>query len=248
MRLKAASREYFGNIVTALLLLLLLALWQFSSSGVVRGGDDDGSGIGGTGRIGHSSGESGFGGTGLKPFLTINNNQEVEILRSPALRVTAITETRDIEIPASIPQPATPVASIARVTRDLEATTSSAAIDISEAIQSSLDSNALYFEQLTAFVESSVEAAKIGESAAPIEADTGTVTTWDAIAQYLSRKDESTDAGADATQLATADIDEETTQLARPEPLQRPQLPPVQRVSPLQRAAILPPRVQPMRL
>lgn len=72
--------------------------------------------------------------------------------------------------------------------------------------------------------------------------------SWEAFALFLSgnTKTQSSDrSSADISEISvTGDA---TTALSRPEKIQRPELPPVQRLRPIQRASILPPRVQPLR-
>jgi len=75
--------------------------------------------------------------------------------------------------------------------------------------------------------------------------------TWDAVAALLKgelQPSSSNNIATSSDMTSVALTQENAARLTRPEKIQRPQLPPVQRVSPLQRTAILPPRVQPMRL
>ena len=251
----ASFSNALRNFLPAVLFLLLLVAWQFSSNGVVRGGgEDDGSGIGGTGRTGSYGGESGFGGTGLKPYLGINkareNEIEVQILHEPALRATALTETQVAQPQAALVVPATPRTGIVQSEPMPASSVSSSPISIAESVQSTLDSSALYYEQLNDVLSKSELAAssQIDEATSPT---TESSTSWSAVAEFLSRNiptNPAETAESDGNQLARAELTDTVVELTRPEPLQRPQLPPVQRVSPLQRAAILPPRVQPMRL
>ena len=62
--ISATLKSNYFSFTAGFTLLILLALLNFSSTGVVQGGDDDGSGIGGTGRMATPGSESGFGGTG----------------------------------------------------------------------------------------------------------------------------------------------------------------------------------------
>lgn len=236
-----------------LFLLLLLSLAQFSSNGVVRGGDDEGSGIGGTGRTLSPSGESGIGGTGFKPFLGMNTNHEIEILRNPAQKSFAITaEPQVLDAP---PAPISPVATrVARVMREHDVTFNSSTIDISEAVQNSLDINArtlAQFRDELLLLANSVHAESDNSAAFADETVTQAVK-WKDVAALLedsSARPKTLSANPDAINLANADLtSEEAGRSARPERIQRPELPPLQRVTPLQRSAILPPRVQPLRL
>ena len=225
-----------------LLLLLFLALTQFSSHGVMRGGDD------------HEG--SGIGGNGLKPYLGSNAANEIEILRDPAQYDTAIIKQQlqwEFE-----PKPIPPIVpSVGRVSRNVEKTRDSAPIDISEAIQIELDVNALLLEQLRQEVITATQLEQVTPGNAYMLAPDLAIQhapqlSWDEIDILLQGSTEpNTDkaAGIGSSTLASAEYDsEDAVRLARPEFVQRPQLPPPQRFSPLQRTAILPPRVQPLRL
>lgn len=269
--------QYHGNragSALALLLLLLFALVQFSSNGVVRhGGEDEGSGIGGTGRTLPTTGEGGIGGTGLKPYLTINDAQEIQIRRDPSQRDTAAIKA----VPRPLPAVATnvlPVPRVATVIRESEITLDSSAIDISEAIQLDLDSNALLVttlqNELTTSAATTVSPVTV-DSADPstelqapdtdvnavvastendVQPETG-IKSWADLARILNQsKPEApqTDTSSSTTELANLNYSADSARLTRPERIQRPELPPIQRVSPLSRTAILPPRIKPLRL
>lgn len=72
--------------------------------------------------------------------------------------------------------------------------------------------------------------------------------SWESFVLFLSGN-----AGTQSSENSTAGVEEisvtgdATNVLSRPEKIQRPELPPVQRLRPIQRASILPPRVQPLR-
>ena len=136
----------FLSLGLGLLALLILALLNVASTGVVRsGGDDDGSGIGGTGRMLVPGGGSGLGGTGLKPFVSVNDVGNIEILSSPSQSARSIASSLDFEIEPRIPVSVAPIASPVLLTdRDL-ISRDSLAINISEELQRSLDRNALAF-------------------------------------------------------------------------------------------------------
>jgi len=245
------------RFTAALLLLLLFAMLQFSSSGIIRGGDEDnGSGIGGTGRSLPSSGESGIGGTGLKPFLGKSDNYEIEILHDPALREDAIA--RSVEFTPAVTDVQPKVATAIVVSRDSEKTMDSSPIEIGEAIQSAIVSEIHILEEIQAELaaqefpsglqanESDLDStAEIVDTVAPKQ------ITWDAVAALLrAGPTENTGSNREGSgEMTNVSLSQEDlARLARPERIQRPELPPIQRVSPLQRTAILPPRVQPMRL
>lgn len=256
IRVERASRSALASQhpwFVALCLALLLALVQFSSNGIVRGGDEDkGSGIGGTGRTLLPAGEGGIGGTGRKPYLGMSENQEVEIRHDPLLRTTALTQS--LTYPPATPPPALPgVPRVATIMHRMEVTRDSGPIAIGEAIQASLDIDALMLTQLRTELTAAIKA-----EIPTLQAETA---NWEELAQVLAHLPRDSHPGSvlvpeenngemdDASQMAQTDPGaEDSMRVTRQERLQRPQLPPMQRVSPLQRAALLPPRIQPMHL
>ena len=71
--------------------------------------------------------------------------------------------------------------------------------------------------------------------------------SWAELATYLASEQNA--AAMEPRQLAAADsVTEPRSRMQRPERIQRPELPPVQRIQPIRPTAILPPRVKPMRL
>ncbi len=264
------NRNQLG-LAAMLAALLVLLLLNFSSTGVVRHGgeEDEGSGIGGTGRMltpgsgfggtGRApTGGSGLGGTGFRPFLSVNDAQEVEINHSVADAGTALTASLDLQIDATIPVSVDPVESPIEVTAEQFITRDSGPINITESIQVAVNSNALAFEQLHEQLQAEVEAVATSESEADLVSDSVTdlvqaeepALTWSAVASYLAanmpERDESTELALNLTDVDYEEADSERAD--RPEKIQRPVLPPIQRARPIQRAAILPPRVQPFRL
>ncbi len=275
--ISATLKINYFSFAAGFALLLLFALLNFSSTGVVRGGDDDdGSGIGGTGRMATPGSESGFGGTGFKPFLGVNESNELQIMRSPAQQNTAITESLDLVIAPQIPVREAPVESLIAVTAESLVTRDSSAINITEAIQHTVDANAIYFQRLQRQIVASnvVDTAGIDLSVSPELANSianagqliaeqapysGRIDeviqdrlTWNAVANFLLQNIDR-NAAIPSSELATnlPGVSVETdaaARLARPDRIQRPELPPVQRFRPIRRASILPPRVRPLRL
>lgn len=270
------------GIAAALVAMLLLALLNFSSSGIVRGGDDDGSGIGGTGRLAAPGGDSGLGGTGFKPFLGMNDNNQLEIMRDPTQREAALTQSLDLAIAPSIPVEISVVASLVTVTSDSALTRDSSAISITEAIQHSIDINALSWQRLSRQIAAGegVAASSFGRIATLPKAGPGAASvpdnrlipahradavsadtidlavleqapqepiTWSAVIRYLSHQLDSGTPEA-GREMATNRAPGDAARLTRPERIRRPELPPLQRIRPIQRAAILPPRVKPLGL
>lgn len=287
-----ANTLHFPTMAAALAAVLVLLLLNFSSFGGMRGGEDDeGSGIGGTGRMAVPGSESGFGGTGRKPFLGLRTDAsdaekpvtEIEIHSAPALRPQAIASSVQLDIPAAREIELPPVEAPVQVASAAQFTRDSSAIDISEQIQRDLDSNALAFQQLRSAVsnyvsgaseldtgaeaENSVaneavmvadastqladntDAAQLAQEANTAKPELRDEVSWDAVASFFARNADSQagDAARSNVQDASFAADD-ADRLSRPDRIQRPELPPVQRVRPVQRAAILPPRVKPLRL
>jgi hypothetical protein len=269
-------RLNFGSLLAGMLLLLALILTNMSSTGIIRGDDDDneGSGIGGTGRLLTPGSESGLGGTGFKPFIGLNEARGIQILNSPELRELAVSDTVALNIEPEQPVDSKPIASLIAVSSVGSFTTDSSAINISEQIQRTVDSNVLALEQLRISLEpvvpdqliETILAGKtelgdnlvVGHNPPLIENDDSNLSTqqqpsWEALARYLtsnsSQSSSDDDASQMATQLTIPDYEYEAeVRQARPERIHRPQLPPVQRARPIQRSAILPPRIKPLRL
>ena len=293
--LKISAQKHTEALsVIAGILLLVLLLVNYPSTGVVREGDE-GSGIGGTGRM--AAPGSGFGGTGLKPFLGLNAQNEVEILQSLDRRDAAITASIE---PLLEPENAAELAVVDpqfKLLAETAITRDSSAITIAESMQLAANNNALYFQQLLQLqlpqpqqpsdqrdipaVDSSTERSvdlrqsmseqklelagdfsitpelelSLNVATRPAMTDSGqadsdnNAISWDSIARLLTKNAQTQTAQsspADAQEISvTADY---SGGLSRPMKIQRPELPPVQRLRPIQRASILPPRVQPMRL
>jgi hypothetical protein len=250
-------------ILSFLAALLCALLLNLGSSGNIRqGGDDEGSGLGGTGRLPVPGSESGLGGTGLKPFLGSRSETadtapiEVEVFYAPESRKLALTQTLELDIPVSREVEIAPLESPVQIAAASSFTRDSSAIDINEQIQRDLDSNALAFLQLKDQLvarqgDAGFEAAKSQQSeseaankpspepAATAESD----LAWQAVASFFSQN---TDGDQD---IADAGVEAESDRIERPDRVQRPELPPMQRIRPsVQRAGILPPRVKPLRL
>lgn len=241
--------------------LLCLAVLDFGSSGVVRqGGDDEGSGIGGTGRLQLPGSESGLGGTGLKPFLGINATgnpdehpvTEIEVLYSPLERERAVARTLEIDVPPVRDIELAPVPAPVQVASAMEFTRDSSAISITEQIQRDIEANALAYVQVQDYAaaqsadrnplanDSVRQSARSTES--PEQSSRQEDLAWQAVAKFFSQNQ-------DAERIDTTDSVDSADRVERPERVQRPELPAMQRVSrPVQRAGILPPRVKPLRL
>jgi hypothetical protein len=208
-RLITTIRADFSYIAVGLILALLVALLNFQSAGIVREGEDKGSGFGGTGRTITPGGGSGFGGTGLKPYLGMSSANEVIMLR-PGLEVAETTPLRKptiTELITVISNTVEPVQSRVILTSAIFKTTDSSPLNITEAIQTNLDINVLLYEHDSLLNNTALAATNDASTAV-----------------------------------------ERSNRLTHPGRIQRPQLPPIQRIRPIQRPSILPPRILPMRL
>lgn len=277
-------------LLFATLAALLFSL-NLNSVGVTRGGDnDEGSGIGGTGRQALPGSESGLGGTGLRPFVSMNTQHEVEAAQRPRHDIRPVIDPQAPDIPPVQPVTSVPIEAPVTVALDARRTRDSGAIDIAEQIQRDIDSNALTFQRLrtgegssrqwepTVFAATTPDTINNGAtrsdegtrsdeatrsaiapptdfaaSASELAADTDTATSiaeateedtvsWDELAGFLA---ETAASEANEREAATSKANARRT---RPEHLQRPELPPLQRVRPIQRAAVLPPRIKPLAL
>ncbi|MEX0902680.1 MAG: hypothetical protein WDZ76_08145 [Pseudohongiellaceae bacterium] len=213
----------------AAFMVLLFVIINSTSTGYLRGdGDDDGSGIGGTGRYGPApeTGESGFGGTGLQPFL--GNIDSVEPGRLPAN------------------------SAVAAVRVAVETTTDSGSIDISENIQARLERDALLRQLVLKESSPQIPLREITlETDTSMRAKTRELELGfelPSIAPVVATASIDTSMVAPAVAGINAD-EQQPARLKRvnlPERVQRPELPPIQRIRPIERLSILPPPVRPM--
>lgn len=251
MRLQIQSRSLNSMLALAVLLCLLLVL-NFTSSGIVSsgGGDEDGgSGFGGTGRQAVPGSEGGIGGTGIKPFLGYSTQQgsadigEVHILLRPEADLKPVIADLAIPRDAEPPKLAAPLARKFEVARPEQITRNSGAIDIAEAIQRDIDANALMIESSSSYLENRTSAAELND------ADTSLPLSWGSLAKSMGQVSRQSIDSPDAEAVNANDRENSSDQRAsRPDRIQRPVLPPLQRVRPIQRAGLLPPPVRPLRL
>jgi len=229
-------------------LVFLVSLYSYTSSGISRGGEDDeGSGIGGTGRQLAPGSGSGLGGTGRRPFLGLSNDSEVQILQhgEPSARSVIDSLQLDLAVTKAVTLP--PLPAPAAVTRESWLTEDSLAIDISEHIQYRLTETAMYFrpfemEELRTN-DSSISEPTQSENSRP---------NWLELSHYLAESSPEPSDSDRAVAETQTDSDTEAAKnearTARPDRLHRPELPPIRRVGPVRRATILPPRIKPLRL
>ena len=259
------------NRVILLALLLALLLLNLPSSGIVHygpGADDEGSGLGGTGRSPIPGSDSGLGGTGFRPFVGYTDSAEdvrqdpgettapsVTIYHQPAERELAVRNSIALDIPAQRSVTASPVPSPRKTLRKDDYTRDSSAILISEQIQQDIDSYALFFTQLDARLETANEASPDRNFVPAHEADnpepqSSDEVSWLALSNYLAdQQDSLPDDDTNNALAALSDNQNEGDQrMQRPDRIQRPELPAMQRVRPVQRAGVLPPRIKPLKL
>lgn len=261
---RAIARHFlddFSIALAALLLILVVALNAGSTGYTRHGGDgDEGSGIGGTGRMGPlgGSGEgggSGFGGTGLRPFLGVNElNGEVEIIVSPSGAAgtnSAFVDTLfEPSLAALLSQVPAPVVSAREVSLP-----SSAPVNIADELQYSLDSQALFYatamvEPFKLDLETGLQPRtndKSGSAPNDESNDANAQPSWGVLASYIGNEDSSEIEPA-VLQTDSTDIQSMTDRNMHPDKIQRPDLPPIQRIRPVERISVLPPRIQPMRI
>ncbi len=266
-----------------LLLLMAIVLLNLPATGFVRfgGGDDEGSGLGGTGRTAIPGSESGLGGTGFKPFLGYtapvgasesDRPAEVVIYHRPEAMALAVSKSVQADIPATRPVTAAPLPSPVTVMAASNFTRDSSAILIHEQIQREMDEMALSFaddetlqQQVAATpapsahtITSSAENSDTQPAAASLasQLETQDEVSWQALGNYLAdqrtaktSEEGESELAALSTELLSPDLSSEANQrMSRPDRVQRPELPTMQRVRPVQRAGVLPPRIQPFKL
>ena len=266
-----AIRSYPATLLLALLLFLATLVITTGSLGKVGsgGGDsgDGGSGIGGTGRSGEFGG-SGFGGTGgSSPFFTSAEEEDhtVEPGVLEYVEPTAIespTELANLEaqeratqaIEESLTETIKQVLEQHPLINESHISLASDSGEISEALRtapSPIPETALSSQQIVEVVqlESSEESGVDPISTHDIQYSTLEEDPVDVYSnpnsELLQNVAETVPVNLDvAPQLVDPEIDRSSL----PDRIQRPELPPFQRIRPVERAAIMPPRVQPMRI
>lgn len=258
-----ALRTYPATIILALLLFIATLLITTGSLGKVRtngDGGDGGSGMGGTGKSGEFGG-SGFGGTGgPSPFFTSIDSSEPE--NAPEAEVAA-------PAPAVIVVQDKPQAPKEELNSPLQNDIIDAidsnplrAETITEIAQGSNDVEEMSAApapapvQLVALPEADPEIALVQpepEAVVPTPVQRQLVNT-----AGETKIDETTATTEEPQQLAETmtvrlDTEQEEEEPNRernglPERIQRPEIPPFQRIRPVQRPALLPPRVLPMHI
>ncbi|MEX2131105.1 MAG: hypothetical protein WD772_06425 [Pseudohongiellaceae bacterium] len=241
------------SILLLALLFVLMLILNTGSTGYVRGGGDgdEGSGIGGTGRQGILGGagdgsESGFGGTGFKPFLGVSiENGEVQIFDSQEIpegitpviaetlvKPTLIALTNEIEAPT--------------VSRREFAISTRGEVSIDTAIQYDIDAMAQFFVTLANVELIPLLPYVSVDSQSESDADNRN-GGWGVLSEYISNAASAMPIESDSNNIAENSTQRQERGLQF-EKIQRPELPPVQRIRPVERVSVLPPRVLPMRI
>lgn len=270
-----AIRSYPATLLLALFLFIATLVVTTGSLGKVgAGGGDDGdggSGIGGTGKSGEFGG-SGFGGTGgPSPFFTSTDTEDrqsepaVLDIAEPTPQGTtelAATESQDSAISQSADSLSSVIEEVieqhplvneseiilaadtddvmdTRVETQAAQPVPSPALQVVEAVQverAEINEPDKVPETAPVSVEESPYSAVVENSveAEPVRAEDDLQHVAETMPVNLENDPES--------------IDQEIDRRSLPERIQRPELPPFQRIRPVERAAIMPPRVQPMRI
>lgn len=268
-----AIRSYPATLLLALLLFVATLVVTTGSLGKVGsgGGDsgDGGSGIGGTGKSGEFGG-SGFGGTGgPSPFFTsvddedrtaepavLDHAESVLTESSPAELVTAESqESTTSEIETSLSDEIADVIEQHPLVNESEAILAADLTDSDEVKDAAADSPMQSGEPAAMQV---VEAVQLESSELPaVDVMPSQDVQPSAVAENTAEDEPAPTsdvlqnlAETVPVKLDTApqSIDPEVDRRSLPERIQRPELPPFQRIRPVERAAIMPPRVQPMRI
>jgi hypothetical protein len=267
-----ALRRYPATILLAVLLFAVSLLLAATSLGTVRGGgegDDGGSGIGGTGKSGDFGG-SGFGGTGgPSPFFTSSLNTdshadqheeaEPEVAATQQVAETVLVEI--FSVPANEPgEPSGPGLNISIDTATAAPVQHVQAlrIDIAQAtvLQRPAEPKQLSVpEPLPAVPSSGVNTASNTAPVNAIAEQTGVSMNRPSEqpapmpVEPVSSETATAPETLAVVQEEEKEVREETQELASvPDRIQRPDLPPFQRIRPVERPTLLPGRPQPMRI
>lgn len=260
-----AIRTYPATIILALLLFLATLLITTGSLGKVRsGGDsgDGGSGMGGTGKSGEFGG-SGFGGTGgPSPFFTNvdTTDSDTSSDSKPTIAVPEVILVQDMpqEQNVELNSPLQNDIIDAIDNNSLRAET------VTEIAQGSNEVEILNTDPVVAPEPIQLVALPEVEPEIEIELPKPEALTPAPVQRQLvnapseTKIDEKPVIAEEPQQLAETmtvrletELEEEEPNRERnglPERIQRPEIPPFQRIRPVQRPALLPPRVQPMRI
>lgn len=261
-----AMRRYPATVLLAIFLFLATLIMTAASLGTVgSGGGDDGdggSGIGGTGKSGEFGG-SGFGGTGgPSPFFTSvdddmeQNNAVSDELEDQAAPDVKTELAQSLEQNALAQEPAGELVRVEDSTQKIHQAVAEAeqvpAAPMQLAEAPALEQVPQARQEQPAGI--AITPAPATEAVSPPAAELAVSTPETAEQPAPSVINVAVDPTAiPAETMTVAHESEEESQEAidrssMPERIQRPDLPPFQRIRPVERPSLLPSRVQPMRI
>jgi hypothetical protein len=263
-----AIRTYPATLIIAVLLFIATLVMTAASMGTAGTGGDDGdsgSGIGGTGRSGEFGG-SGFGGTGgPSPFVTsvtdsepatpppASNPSTPEIALSRALtdsleQSAMVVETNSIVVSSDSPDevdttasgpdvslpekaPEVQLAQAPRVVREPAQT----AVQVDQPVEARSGDGELIDKQAVDAQAEIAQQDRISSPSGLVAESLNVAASAESVAVKL--------------ETAAKENEQDIDRNSLPDRIQRPDLPPFQRVRPVDRASIMvPSRVQPMRI
>jgi hypothetical protein len=256
-----ALRRYPATMLLAAFLFAASLILAATSMGTVTGGgegDDGGSGIGGTGKSGEFGG-SGFGGTGgPSPFFTSTTPTDDEQDAQPAVdsqdappllaETPSLEESVLIELSSSLE---TNALAEPKQADDVALTPASiqpsVLIDVAQApalVRDPMPEPVVAEEPQPVTIaaepmpapEQVVTTATVSEPAVEVVSDTQAMPAVPAESVAVAQESKE--------EVAPEPLDRASV----PERIQRPDLPPFQRIRPVERPSLLPNRVQPMRI
>jgi hypothetical protein len=256
-------RRYPATVLLAIFLFTATLVMTAASLGTVgSGGGDDGdggSGIGGTGKSGEFGG-SGFGGTGgPSPFFTSvdndteQNNVIAQEAEAPVLPDVKTDLAQSLEQNVLAQDVAGELASVEDNTQEiLEAAPAPAApIELAEAPAREQVPPARQAQP----AEIAITPAPAAEAVTPPDAElvkSSPSTAEQPAPSIINVAAEPAAIPAETMTVAHESEEEESQEAIErsnmPERIQRPDLPPFQRIRPVERPSLLPSRVQPMRI
>lgn len=234
-----AIREYPTALLLAALLFAASLVLAAGSLGYIGGGDDEGSGLGGTGRNGDFGG-SGLGGTGApNPFLGENDNDGADSDDASGRYLPPVNDPEALD----------------RAMRNLERDAGPEMLRLQELRTAQLPDTEATVQQLRQTRELLRRSALEDQQMANRQRDEVRVEADDPMADQPVRDRIPPYSLPDSTPVETASREEdsepadaENGDRVSPERIQRPELPPFQRMRPVQRASIAAPPPRPMRL
>lgn len=261
-----AMRRYPATLLLAMFLFLATLILTAGSLGTVsNGGGDDGdggSGIGGTGKSGEFGG-SGFGGTGgPSPFFTSTDDstQSTETPAEPNVEANKATSPLQLEIAQSIEQNVLTeetqrtVELVQETPMEIVLPEAPAPVQLAEAVvPADVPTPRAEAEEVAATAPVMPQPSQ--ELTVPARSEIATAELLNLEAQAPEIVNAAAEPAALPAETMTVahESEEEKTETtidrnSIPDRIQRPELPPFQRIRPVERPSLLPSRVQPMRI